>query len=51
MPFHMGPLEIGIVLLIVMMIFGVGKLPSVMRKMGEGFRELRKGINEEQSEL
>ena len=40
-------MELGILLLVVMMVFGVGKLPSVMKKLGEGIKELRKGIIED----
>ncbi len=36
-----GPTELGVILLIVIMLFGVGKLPSVMGDMGRGIRSLR----------
>jgi len=42
MPFHMGPLEIGIILVIVLIIFGVGKLPQVGGAIGKSIREFRK---------
>lgn len=42
MPFHMGPLEIGIILVIVLVIFGVGKLPQVGGAIGKSIREFRK---------
>ena len=32
MPFHLGPWEIGLILLIILIVFGVGKLPR-----GSGF--------------
>lgn len=32
--------------LILMFLFGAGKLPSVMHDLGTGLRELRRGINE-----
>ncbi|PKB62168.1 MAG: hypothetical protein BZY79_00025 [SAR202 cluster bacterium Casp-Chloro-G4] len=42
-----GPLELIIVLVIVMMIFGVGKLPQVGQTMGKAIREFRKSQNED----
>lgn len=37
-----GPLEIGLILLVVLIIFGAGKLPQVFRSAGQGIREFRK---------
>jgi sec-independent protein translocase protein TatA len=37
-----GPLEIGLILVIVLIIFGAGKLPQVFRSVGEGIREFHK---------
>ena len=47
MPFvrGIGPLELIIVLVIVMMIFGVGQLPQVGQAMGKAMREFRKSQN------
>jgi len=42
MPFRMGPWEIGLILLIVLIIFGVGKLPQIGSSIGKGIREFRK---------
>lgn len=42
MPFDLGPLELGLILLIVAMLFGVGKLPEVFGSIGKGVREFRK---------
>jgi sec-independent protein translocase protein TatA len=38
----LGPLEIIVVLAIVVMVFGVGKLPQVGGAIGKGIREFRK---------
>lgn len=48
MPFNLGPVELGLILLIVAMLFGVGKLPEVFGSIGKGVREFRKesGLNE-----
>ena len=44
MPFvkGIGPMELIIVLVIVMIIFGVGRLPEVGGAMGKAIREFRK---------
>ncbi len=40
---RIGPWEIGLILLIILIIFGVGKLPQVGGAIGRGIREFRKG--------
>jgi len=40
--FGLGPIELGLILLIVAMLFGVGKLPEVFGSIGKGVREFRK---------
>lgn len=42
MPFRLGPWEIGLILLIVLIVFGVGKLPQVGNALGKSVREFRK---------
>ena len=42
MPFHMGPLEIGLIVVLVLIIFGVGKLPQVGGAIGKSIKEFRK---------
>lgn len=50
MPFRMGPWEIGLVLVIILLIFGVGKLPQVGGAIGKGLRAFRKGQRGEEEE-
>ncbi len=38
-----GPWEIGLILVIILIIFGVGKLPQVGGAIGKGLRAFRKG--------
>lgn len=42
MPFNLGWVELLLVLVIVAMLFGVGKLPEVFGAVGKGIREFRK---------
>jgi sec-independent protein translocase protein TatA len=39
-----GPLELGIVLLIVLIIFGPKRLPGLGKQLGTGMREFKDGI-------
>ncbi len=39
---RLGPWEIGLILLIILIVFGVGKLPQVGSALGKGIREFRK---------
>ena len=42
--------ELVIILLIVLLLFGGKKLPELSRSVGESLRELKKGLNGEDSE-
>jgi sec-independent protein translocase protein TatA len=39
-----GPMELVIVLVIVLLIFGVGRLGRLGKELGEGIREFRQGL-------
>ena len=43
MPFRMGPWEIALIVLVILIVFGVGKLPQVGGAVGKGLRAFRKG--------
>ncbi|MBI4301829.1 MAG: twin-arginine translocase TatA/TatE family subunit [Chloroflexi bacterium] len=47
MPFRLGPMELVIILVIVLLIFGVGRLPEVGGAIGKGIREFRKSASGE----
>ncbi len=47
---RLGPWEIGIILVIVLVIFGVGKLPQVGNAVGRSIREFRKSQRDEDEE-
>lgn len=44
-----GPTELLIVLAIVILIFGVGKIGKLGKDLGEGIREFRRGLTDETS--
>jgi sec-independent protein translocase protein TatA len=48
MPFNLGGPELIIVLVIVLIVFGAGKLPKVMGDFGKGVREFKKAQTEEE---
>jgi sec-independent protein translocase protein TatA len=45
MPFKLGPLELGIILVIILMIFGIGKLPQVGAALGKTIRSFKQGAS------
>jgi len=38
-----GPLEIGLIIVIILMIFGAGKLPQLFEMLGKGWRKVSGG--------
>ena len=53
MPFRFGPWEIALILVIILIVFGVGRLPQVGGAIGKGLRSFRKaqrGEDEEEEE-
>mgnify|MGYP001465651475 CR=1 FL=1 len=53
MPFRMGPWEIALIVVIILIVFGVGKLPQIGGAVGKGLRSFRKaqaGEDEEEEE-
>ena len=48
MPFRgIGPWEIGLILVIILIVFGVGKLPQVGKAVGKSIRAFKEGQQEE----
>ena len=47
---NFGALEIGLIILVILIIFGVGKLPQVGGAIGKGIREFRKATKGELDE-
>ena len=53
MPFRMGPWEIGLILVVILIVFGVGKLPQAAGAIGKGLRAFKRsesGEDEEEGE-
>lgn len=44
--FGLGTQELLIILVLVMVVFGAGKLPQVGGALGKGIRNFKKGVNE-----
>ena len=42
-----GPLEVGIILVVVLIVFGPGKLPEVFRALGSGMRQFKEAASPE----
>ena len=45
-----GPWEIALILVIILIVFGVGKLPQVGKSLGEGIRAFKKASRAEDEE-
>ena len=46
MPFNIGPMELFIVLIIVLVLFGAKRVPEIGASIGKGIREFKKSIND-----
>jgi sec-independent protein translocase protein TatA len=44
--FNLGVPELMIILVVVLIFFGAGKLPQVLGQMGKGVKEFKKGMKE-----
>jgi sec-independent protein translocase protein TatA len=49
--FGLGHWELLIILAIVMIIFGAGKLPQIGAGIGQGIRNFKKGVSEVDTEI
>ena len=43
---RIGPLEIFLILVVVLIVFGIGKLPQVGKGMGQAIREFRSSVKD-----
>jgi sec-independent protein translocase protein TatA len=47
---NLGPLELIIILVIILLLFGSKKLPELAKSIGSSLKELRSGLNDEPKE-
>lgn len=47
---QLGPWELLLILVIVLLIFGVGRVSKIGRELGEGIREFREGLTGQEGE-
>jgi sec-independent protein translocase protein TatA len=45
MPFHLGAPELILLLVIVLLLFGVGRISKIAGEMGKGIRAFREGLD------
>jgi len=45
MPFRLGPTELIIILVIVLLLFGPGRIAKIAGELGNGIRSFKNGIN------
>ena len=50
MPFRMGPTELIIILVIVLVLFGVGRIGKIGGELGKGIRAFRQGVKDTDKE-
>ncbi len=46
---HLGPMELVIILLIVVVLFGANRLPKIMGGLGEGIRNFKKSMRADET--
>lgn len=51
MPFGLGPWELLVIALIVLLLFGAKRLPEIAQGMGKGIREFKKAMKDTTEEL
>jgi sec-independent protein translocase protein TatA len=44
---NLGPTEIILIVLVLILLFGGKKIPELMKGIGDGIRQFKKGMNEE----
>ena len=44
---NLGPMEIGLIVLIILLLFGATRLPKLGRSMGQSIKGFKKGLQDE----
>ena len=42
-----GPIQLLLILIVILVVFGAGKLPRVMGDLGKGIKNFKKGLSED----
>jgi len=50
MPFKLGVAELSIILVIIVLLFGVGRISKVAGELGSGLKAFRKGLEDDDLE-
>ena len=49
--FGMGPWELALIFLVILLLFGAKRLPDIAHGMGKGIREFKKAVKDTQDEI
>ncbi|MYD61897.1 MAG: twin-arginine translocase TatA/TatE family subunit [Gemmatimonadetes bacterium] len=49
--FGMGPWEIVMILVVVLLVFGAKRIPEIAQSLGKGITEFKRGVKDVQSEI
>jgi sec-independent protein translocase protein TatA len=49
MPLRLGPTELFIILVIVILLFGVGRIGKIAKELGTGIRSFKEGLNDNEN--
>ena len=44
---NLGPVEIGLIVLVILLLFGATRLPKLGRSMGQSIKGFKQGLNDE----
>jgi sec-independent protein translocase protein TatA len=51
MPIRFGPTELILIIVIIVLLFGVGRIGKIAGELGSGIRSFRKGLQDENDEV
>lgn len=51
MPFRLGPVELTLIVVIVLLLFGAGRLPQLGEGIGRGFRQFKRAVSGESEQV
>lgn len=50
MPIRLGPMELTIILVIIVLLFGVGRIGKIAGELGSGIRNFREGLQSKEKD-